>query len=91
MIYPEAAPVSHAPALRNSENTPQLHWTVDVHRYSNNMTLTYIVLDDDVEWQGDRLEIGTFSGNECRGSVLLQHYPQIEGHPFTAIHRIHYR
>jgi hypothetical protein len=65
----------NAPALRNgSEN--ESHWTTDRSRFANTMTVTSIVLDNNTVLNSDQLEIGAFSGNDCRGSIRLQ---EVEG------------
>ena len=50
--------------------------------YPNTMTYTAVVALDGVELQSNLLEIGAFSGSECRGSALLQHYPESPAHPY---------
>ena len=52
-------------------NTP--HWTVNDNRYTNNMTMTAIVVKNGVKMRSDQVEIAAFSGNDCRGSAFLQY------------------
>ena len=42
-------------------------------RYPSNMTVTAVVARDNKEILGDHLEIQAFSGNECRGSILMRY------------------
>jgi hypothetical protein len=42
-------------------------------RFSSNMTLTAIAINDNLEMRSGNIEIGAFSGNDCRGSMLLQY------------------
>jgi hypothetical protein len=53
------------------------------------MTFTSAILLNNVELQSDLLEIGAFSGNECRGSALLQHFPQSIAHPYLGFLTVH--
>lgn len=73
-VYP-----SESSRLRMStgteEVTEETKWNVDYRRFANNITLTSIALLDDVELESSRIEIGAFVGNDCRGSVILSHYP----------------
>ncbi|GHT72851.1 hypothetical protein AGMMS50262_02790 [Bacteroidia bacterium] len=57
-------------------------WTADTHRFPTTMTMTSVVVADNLELQGDQIEIGAFAGEECRGSVLLQNVQQIAGHSY---------
>jgi hypothetical protein len=71
-MYPNAS-VLRSMEQRNAETTVAQHWTPDLRRYSTTMTITAIVLDDDTEVHSDRVEIAAFSGDECRGSVILEY------------------
>ena len=55
-------------------NTPR--WTANDSQFSTVMTVTAVVVDAGEEIRGDHIELGAFSGAECRGSVFLQY---IEG------------
>lgn len=46
------------------------HWTPDP-TMNYTMSVTGVVLIDDVEQNNTSLEVGVFSGNECRGSGML--------------------
>ncbi len=43
------------------------HWDVNIHQYANTMSICGIIEIDGVEQFNDQLEIGVFSGDECRG------------------------
>jgi hypothetical protein len=64
----------------NWKETVANQWTVAAHRYPNTMTVTAVVLQNNEELQSDRIEIGAFCNDECRGSVLLRNFPQIADH-----------
>jgi hypothetical protein len=77
LIYPSSSATQPAPALRNAtEEAFTSHWTVDEHRFPNTMTATSVVLLDNVELQSNQIEIGAFSGDECRGSAVLKDFSQ---------------
>ena len=65
-----------------SKESLPLRWVTPANRYPNNMTCTFVVSQDNVEWQNDQIEIGAFCGGECRGSVRLSYLPQLPGHPY---------
>ncbi|MDR0844714.1 MAG: T9SS type A sorting domain-containing protein [Tannerella sp.] len=71
--YPNASSIRSL-ELRNGKAPVELKWTPDPRRFSGNMTVTAIVLDDETEVHSDLVEIAAFVGDECRGSVLLQYY-----------------
>ena len=64
-------------ATVESKSTAPSTWSADVGRYSNTMTMTAIVIDNDVEIRSDQIEIAAFSGTECRGSAILQLVPDL--------------
>jgi hypothetical protein len=83
----------NATALRltelQSEETPvQLKWTVDESRFPVNMTVTAVVLDNETEMHSDLVEIGVFSGDECRGTTLLQYAEGLDK-PYMGFLTIH--
>lgn len=78
LLYPVSSEGSTKKMQICSSNDIQQKWVVDSYRYSNNMTVTSIVLLDSLDWKNDQLEIGAFCGEECRGSVLLSNYMQAE-------------
>jgi hypothetical protein len=72
----DLAPLSAASTVVN-------RWTPDIYKYPNTMTMTSVVLDENIEQHSDMLEIGAFAANgECRGSVILQHEPLVPSHPY---------
>jgi hypothetical protein len=50
------------------------HWTPNTAPYEDNMTLTGVVQINGVEQQNPFLEVGTFCGEECRGSATLTYF-----------------
>jgi hypothetical protein len=58
------------------------HWTCNNAAFANTMSVMAAVVLDGAELQSDRIEIGAFCGAECRGSVLLQNFPNIAEHPY---------
>ncbi|MDR2085619.1 MAG: T9SS type A sorting domain-containing protein, partial [Dysgonamonadaceae bacterium] len=81
-VYSEWAPAYPSPGIRSNIAGDQPRWAIEKHRYPNNITATVVALLDDTEWQSDRIEIGAFVGEECRGSVFLQYVPQVSEHPY---------
>jgi hypothetical protein len=81
--YPSTtSQVYHAP-MRIVERTADNRWEADIHKYSNTMTMTSVVLENEVELQSDQIEIAAFdANNECRGSIMLQNVPEIAAHPY---------
>ena len=57
----------------SSDTRAELKWNVDVNKFSNNMVMTAIVVQDGIELANDLIEIGAFCGDECRGAIMLQH------------------
>jgi hypothetical protein len=64
---------------KSTETTP--HWTADDSRFASTMTLTSVVINDDVELRSTEIEVAAFSGGDCRGSALLQ-YDDVTGRYF---------
>ncbi len=60
-----------------SSGDDDYHWDVDVHQYATTMTFCGIIKIDGEEQLTDQLEIGAFSGDECRGRemTISQYYP----------------
>jgi hypothetical protein len=85
LIYPSTIPISKIISLpsdtsliSSKEITP--HWSVDISLYSNSMTVTGAVLLNSVALQSDQIEVGAFSGNECRGSAFLQYVDELDNY-----------
>ena len=57
-----------------SESPSGNHWT-PVSGTQYNMTMSGIILIDDVEQMTTSLEVGAFCGDECRGSMLPEFFP----------------
>ncbi len=51
-----------------------LHWTPNTIDYEENMPVTAVVEIDGVEQQSTTLELGAFSGEECRGSQMAMYF-----------------
>jgi hypothetical protein len=97
-MYNSGNPVSYtfkypSVALRSLEqrsdaNEQEYKWTADFARFAHSMTITAIVLDNDVPLESDRVEVAAFCGNECRGSAMLQY---VEGlaQPYIGFLMIH--
>jgi hypothetical protein len=62
--------------LTMEEEEPR--WTVNPALYSNTMTVTAVVINDMVEMRSDMVEIGAFSGTECRGTITLQYVETLD-------------
>jgi len=65
------------------------HYTAVSQPYPNNMTFTASIWLNGLEQQSNHLEIGAFCGNECRGSVVLQNYPESAAHPCLGFLTVH--
>ncbi len=78
--YPSAASQLRA-AIAATGETVENRWNVNVHKYSGTMTMTSVVLQGDKELQSELIELAAFAGDECRGSIMLQHVQQTE-YPF---------
>jgi hypothetical protein len=70
--YPSSGSQGIMPAPPNS-SVVDARWSVNAALYSNSMTITAVVVNDDVEMRSDMVEIGAFSGSECRGTIVLQY------------------
>jgi hypothetical protein len=79
LIYPsQASQMQKAPMLAGNSSSVTPRWTVDPSRFSSNMTMTCIVVNSNVEMRSNRIEIGAFSGNEVRGSAVLQYETSLD-------------
>ena len=65
------------------------HYTAVTQFYPDNMTVTAAVMLNGAESQSDHIEIGAFCGSECRGSVVLQNYPENTIHPYLGFMTVH--
>lgn len=66
-----------------------LHWNCNPHAYESTMTFICIINLDGVEQNVTTLEIGVFSGTECRGSALAMYYPQLANHKYLWFLTVH--
>ncbi|MCL2072746.1 MAG: T9SS type A sorting domain-containing protein [Marinilabiliaceae bacterium] len=76
LIYPSTIPqgIEGMPQMAPPNNTTiDSKWEVNISNYSSTMTMTARVVHDDVELASDVIEIGAFSGDECRGTAFLQY------------------
>jgi len=79
LVYPsEASQVSPIQALSKKSAVQMLssynsRWSVDPSKFSSSMTITSIVMDGYDEIRSEQIEIGAFSGSECRGSTTLRY------------------
>ena len=63
---------------QSTSNDEENHWNVDIHQYPYNMSVTGIIKINGMEQQTPALEIGAFSGDECRGSQRLTYFPLVD-------------
>ena len=89
---PVSVPLGSSPAYRTAQYWKEFfhitedyssspysyHWSVNVHQFGDNMTVTGIIQIDGVEQAVPYLEIGAFCNGECRGRQLLTYYPQVD-------------
>jgi len=77
-IYPSTA-LRSAMGFDAAENEfADMNWTVNPNNFSSNMTMTAIVVNNNQDVRSDMIEIGAFSGNDCRGSVMLQYEESLD-------------
>jgi hypothetical protein len=84
LVYPSVATNGslRSTSLRATEAITK-HWTADIHKYPNTMTVTHFVTMGGEEMQSSRIEVAAFAGDECRGSVLLRDYSdRTLAHPY---------
>jgi hypothetical protein len=74
LVYPSVSPIQFRSAVSSTITEEDRKWTANKNRFSESMTVTSIVLVDGIEQHGDQIEIAAFSGEECRGSVLLDYF-----------------
>ena len=70
-------PILNACKLQSEMLNPY-HWEVNVHQYANNMNAIGIIQIDGVEQNTAMLEIGAFSGDECRGRGRAIFIPELD-------------
>lgn len=60
--------------VRSASQDITTHWTPNTIDYEENMPVTAVVEIDGVEQQSTTLELGAFSGEECRGSQMAMYF-----------------
>jgi len=76
-VYPSSASQqSRVNRMATSESNNK--WTVEASNYAGSMTITAIVINDNIEERSNEIEIAAFSGNECRGSAMLQYIESLD-------------
>ncbi|MCL2283382.1 MAG: InlB B-repeat-containing protein [Fibromonadales bacterium] len=75
LVYPSQASQANVQQFAMSAPPVQSHWTADPSAFSSSMTVTSVVVLDGEEVRSSQIEIGAFSGEECRGSTFLQYVP----------------
>jgi hypothetical protein len=74
--------------LRSAAEEQEYKWSADYTRFPTSMTITAIVLDNDVPMESDRVEVAAFCGDDCRGSAMLQ-YVEGVARPYLGFLMIH--
>ena len=77
LIYPSSAPQG-APVESPKNDPIEPRWSVEINQFSTTMTVTAIVVKDDIEERSDYIEIGAFSGDECRGTAFLRYIESLD-------------
>lgn len=77
LTYPSQSSKSYKVRREAPANEITTHWEVDYRRFANNMTITSVVVDGTGLVNKDQLEIGAFSGEECRGSAIIENIPTL--------------
>lgn len=70
--------VSDRSLVANFVENINYHWDVNINQYADNMTVTGIILIEGVEQATEDLELGAFSGDECRGRERLIYSPMVD-------------
>lgn len=52
----------------------QNHWVPNYHQFPTNMCVIAVLEINGIEQTTELLELGVFTGDECRGSCMLHHY-----------------
>ena len=75
LVYPSQASQANVQQFAMYAPPVQPYWTADPSGFSGSMTVTSVVVLDGEEVRSSQVEIGAFSGEECRGSTFLQYVP----------------
>jgi hypothetical protein len=78
LIYPSEASTVFNIMLAQRKSTITPRWSVDQGKFSGSMTITAVVVNDNAEMRSESVEIGAFSGTECRGSTVLQYVESLD-------------
>jgi hypothetical protein len=79
LIYPSESSAAFRSSSEFRASTVAPKWSVNnKNRFSGSMTVTAIVVNDNLEMQSENVEIAAFSGNDCRGSAFLQYEKALE-------------
>ena len=62
----------------SAQTSVEKHWNCNPHQFPNNMTLVGVIQLDGEELLAETMEVGAFSGDECRGSEILRYYPNVD-------------
>jgi hypothetical protein len=81
LIYPSISPIQMRSSAINADKVAK-KWKVNTQSYGENMTVTSVVLDNNTELHSDLIEVAAFSGEECRGSILLENFGDALTHPY---------
>jgi hypothetical protein len=87
LVYPSENSQTFSMQLRSGPSVAP-HWEVtDPGRFSSNMTFISVVFNSTEEVHSDELEIGAFSGSDCRGSIVLQYEGSLDRYMgFLTVH-----
>ncbi|HKM94777.1 MAG TPA: LamG-like jellyroll fold domain-containing protein [Prolixibacteraceae bacterium] len=87
--YPNVPSTHKSSSILNTEEQiVEPHWISDNYRYANSMTVTASVFIDNEEMLNGPIEIAAFSGDECRGSVVMQYISGFD-HPYMGFLMVH--
>jgi hypothetical protein len=56
----------------------ELKWKATDSKYAGSMTVTASVMNDGTQLRSDKIEIAAFSGDECRGSIMLKYEESLD-------------
>ena len=81
-IYNEDITISSGETTRTvsllGEVISVMHWVYDISQHSENMTVMAVIQIEGVEQRTTQLEVGGFSGDECRGTVKAEYCPPVD-------------
>jgi hypothetical protein len=71
LVYPSTNSQVYS-ILSHKSTTVTPHYSFADNQFASSMTITSIAINDDEEVRSTEVEIAAFSGDNCRGSVILQ-------------------